>query len=507
MKRRVREFKINYTIMTTSMRATQIAFLSLIFTQSLWAAPGLFEGQTDVGDTKHSGSVEFDAARRAYTVSGGGANMWFTNDAFHFVWKKVSGDVTLAADISFLGEGGDPHRKACLLVRQSLAPDSPYADAALHGDGLTSLQYRAARNDRTYEIQSALSRPKRLRIEKRGRYVSMSIASGDAELQPAGGSFRLDLSEPFYVGLGVCAHNNERIEKAVFSNAELTAGPASAPQKLICTLETVPLASKDRRVVWVTTNHIEAPNWSRDGASLLFNGRGRIYQIPVAGGEPKVIDTDFATRCNNDHGVSPDGTTLVISDQSHGDRKSRIYTLPMAGGTPKRLTDLGPSYWHGWSPDGKTLAYCAERGGEFDIYAIPAGGGTETRLTTAKGLDDGPDYSPDGRWIYFNSDRSGQMHLWRMRPDGSEQTQVTNDDFNNWFPHPSPDGKWLVFLSYDKDVQGHPENKDVTLRVMPLAGGKIEVLAKLFGGQGTINVPSWSPDSRRVAFVSYQFVP
>jgi hypothetical protein len=491
------------------MRAAQAVLICSMFTRPLCAATDLFDGHGDVGVTKHAGSVEFDAAREAYTVAGGGANMWFTNDAFHFVWKKVSGDVTLAANISFLGAGGDPHRKACLLVRQSLEPDCAYADAALHGDGLTSLQYRPTADERTYEIQSAVSRPKRLRIEKRGRYVSMSIAGADGELRPAGGSFRLDLIEPFYLGLGVCAHNNERIEKAVFSSVELKIGlPVSgvAP-KLICTLETVPIASKDRRVVWTTTNHIEAPNWSRDGTALFFNSRGRIYQVPLTNGEPKLIDTGFATRCNNDHGISPDGATLVISDQSQGDRKSRIYTLPIDGGSPRQVTQAGPSYWHGWSPDGKTLVYCAERNGEFDIYSIPAGGGTETRLTTARSLDDGPDYSPDGQWIYFNSDRSDQMHIWRMRADGSQQEQMTNDDFNNWFPHPSPDGKWLVFLSYEKDVKGHPENKDVSLRAMPLAGGKIEVLAKLFGGQGTINVPSWSPDSRRVAFVSYQFVP
>jgi Tol biopolymer transport system component len=337
----------------------------------------------------------------------------------------------------------------------------------------------------------------------------MSLAGADGELRPAGGSFRLELTEPFYVGLGVCAHNNERIEKAVFARVELNTDPPprSGSQKLFCTLEMVPIASKDRRVVWTATNLIEAPNWSRDGASLFFNGRGRIYQIPITGGEPKLIDTASATRCNNDHGISPDGATLVLSDQSQGDRKSRIYTLPIGGGQPRRITEAGPSYWHGWSPDGRTLAYCAERNGEFDIYTIPVDGGAETRLTTAKGLDDGPDYSPDGQWIYFNSDRNGRMQIWRMRADGSQQGQVTNDEFNNWFPHPSPDGKWLVILSYEKDVKGHPENKDVTLRVMPLAGGKIEVLAKLFGGQGTINVPSWSPDSRRVAFVSYQFVP
>jgi Tol biopolymer transport system component len=390
-------------------------------------------------------------------------------------------------------------------VRQSLDPDSAYADAALHGDGLTSLQYRESKGTRTYEIQSNVSAPKRLRIEKRGKYVSMSIAREGEALHPAGGTFRLNFEEPFYVGIGVCAHDNKALEKAVFSNVELSK-PLGAGTNLISTLETVTIASKDRRVIYSTTNHIEAPNWSRDGAALIFNGKGRIYRLPIIGGEPETINTGFATRCNNDHGLSPDGSTLVISDQSQ-ERRSIIYTLPIVGGTPQRITKLGPSYWHGWSPDGKTLAYCAERNGEFDVYTIPASGGEETRLTTAKGLDDGPDYSPDGQFIYFNSDRSSSMQIWRMRADGSQQEHVTNDEFNNWFPHPSPDGKWLVFLSYDKDVKEHPENKDVTLRLMPLAGGNVEVLAKLFGGQGTINVPSWSPDSRKVAFVSYQFVP
>jgi TolB protein len=422
---------------------------------------------------------------------------------------RVHAHVTLAADIVFEGQGGEPHRKACLLIRQNLDADSAYADAALHGDGLTSLQYRGAKGERTYEIRSGVTGPKRLRIEKRGRYVSMSIAYDDGAMRPAGGSFPLDLTEPFYIGLGVCAHNNERLEKAVFSNVEITnikSTPTGTPT-LISTLETVPLASKDRRVVWTTTDLIEAPNWSRDGLSLIFNSKGRLFRIPVAGGEPQPIDTGLATRCNNDHGISPDGTTLVISDQSQGERQSQIYTLPITGGTPKRITERAPSYWHGWSPDGQTLAYCAERNGEFDIYTIPVEGGVETRLTTAKGLDDGPDYTADGQWIYFNSDRAGTMQVWRMRADGSTQEQVTNDEVQNWFPHPSPDGKWLVFLSYAEDVKGHPENKDVTLRVMPLAGGKIEVLARLFGGQGTINVPSWSPDSQQVAFVSYQLIP
>jgi len=169
----------------------------------------------------------------------------------------------------------------------------------------------------------------------------------------------------------------------------------------------------------------------------------------------------------------------------------------------RQVTELGPSYWHGWSPDGKTLAYCAERGGEFDIYTVATAGGEERRMTTAKGLDDGPDYSPDGKLIYFCSDRSGRMQIWRMRADGSEEEAVTRDERGNWFPHPSPDGEWLVYLSYEPGVEGHPENRDVELRLLHLATGRTEVLAKLLGGQGTINVPSWSPDSRRLAFVSY----
>jgi len=259
-------------------------------------------------------------------------------------------------------------------------------------------------------------------------------------------------------------------------------------------------------VVYHTLELIEAPNWSHDGQYFLFNRAGRVCKLSAAGGQPELIDTGFATRCNNDHGLSPDGTQLAISDQSQQDRKSLIYVLPVGGGTPRRITRQGPSYWHGWSPDGKTLAFCGERNGEFDIYTIPVEGGDEKRLTVEPGLDDGPEFSPDGQYIYFNSERTGTMQIWRMKPDGGEQEQVTSDDHNNWFPHLSPDGKWIVFLSYENDVKGHPENKDVVLRLMPAGGGPIQELAKLFGGEGTINVPSWAPDGRKLAFVSYRLV-
>jgi TolB protein len=267
-------------------------------------------------------------------------------------------------------------------------------------------------------------------------------------------------------------------------------------------LEILTLETGARRTVFSARGRFEAPNWSRDGSFMLFNSEGLIFRIAAAGGEPERVETGSATRCNNDHGLSPDGSLLAISHSP--DDRSLIYVLPVAGGTPTLVTPEGPSYWHGWSPDGRMLAYCAQRQGNFDIYSIPAEGGSEMRLTAAPGLNDGPDYTPDGAFIFFNSDRTGLMQLWRMRPDGSEQTQITNDGRGDWFPHPSPDGRWLVFLSYDASVRGHPPDKEVVLRVMPLSGGTPRVVASLFGGQGTINVPSWSPDSRELAFVSYR---
>jgi Tol biopolymer transport system component len=270
------------------------------------------------------------------------------------------------------------------------------------------------------------------------------------------------------------------------------------------TLEVISIETGDRTTIHRALRHFEAPNWSRDGKFLLFNSLGRLYTIPAEGGEPKLLNTGSADRCNNDHGFSPDGSMLAISHSPQG--KSLIYVLSAAGGEPRQVTPLGPSYWHGWSPDSTTLAYCAERNGEYDIYSIPASGGQETRLTTAPGLDDGPDYTADGKYIYFNSERTGLMQIWRMRADGSAQERVTDDGFADWFPHPPPDGRQLVFLSYDKTVKGHPPNRDVALRIMPLEGGRPRILTKLFGGQGTINVPSWSPDSKRLAFVSYRLV-
>lgn len=468
---------------------------------------GIFEGHGDIGDVGQKGSVVFDSSDSSYAISGGGTNMWFASDQLHYVWKKVSGDMSILADIVWVGEGVNPHRKACLIIRQDLDTASVYVDVAVHGDGFTSMQYRDISGGLTMEVQSSISAPKRVRLEKHGDYFSMFSIDSEGKLSFAGGSLRLSISEPYYIGLGVSAHNNDVLETAKFSNLMITM-PEQMPdslQKVQSTLETIDINSFNRRVVYHTHSHIEAPNWTPDGETLIYNSEGLLFRIPASGGLPELIPTGFAKRINNDHGISPDGKQLVISDGTETGH-SLIYTLPIEGGEPKRVTPLHPSYWHGWSPDGNTLAYCAERNSNYDVYTIPAEGGKETRLTTAEGLDDGPEYSPDGRYIYFNSVRTGTMQIWRMKPDGSEQEQITTDEYNDWFAHPSPDGKWIVYISYETDVPAgsHPPNKDVMLRIMDLETREVRTMTRLFGGQGTINVPSWSPDSKRVAFVSYR---
>ena len=337
-----------------------------------------------------------------YRVTGGGENMWFGTDAFHFVYKPLAGDFDLSAEISWPEAGGNAHRKACLMIRQSLAPDSPYVDAVVHGDGLTSLQFRDTARGPTHEVRANVQGPTALRLERHGPFIVMSVGTADGSFHHSGCARKLEFTDPVYVGLAVCAHDDKVVEEAEFSAVQLASvTPAVGQPQLNSTLEIVPVASKDRQAIYHSTEHFEAPNWSLDGSHFVFNSRGSLYRLPVKGGVPEPIDTGFATRCNNDHGFSPDGKQIVISDQSQADRKSLIYVLPATGGTPKLVTRAGPSYWHGWSPDGSTLSYCAERGGKFDVYTIPAVGGEERRLTTAEGLDDGPEYSPDGKQHLF----------------------------------------------------------------------------------------------------------
>ncbi|MGB3589893.1 MAG: DUF5050 domain-containing protein [Tunicatimonas sp.] len=279
-------------------------------------------------------------------------------------------------------------------------------------------------------------------------------------------------------------------------------------KRVVSTLEVFDIEANQRTQILTENRHFEAPNWSHDGAFFLINQNGSLYRIYPDGRKEK-MDTGFATRCNNDHGISPDGNTLAFSHNleagEDGWLTSCIYTVPIAGGKPKRVTEQIPSFWHAWSPNGQTLAYTAQRNDRFNIFTIPLDGGEEVALTDSDVLDDGPAYSVDGEHIYYNSMQSGRMEIWRMQPDGSGKKQLTDDAYSNWFAHPSPDGKHFVFISYLQDQgSSHPAMKEVVLRLYTIEDDSIRILCGFTGGQGSLNVPSWAPDSKRFAFVSYR---
>jgi hypothetical protein len=489
--------------------------LSLFIPPSAQTQPiGEFDGGSDIGQPKLGGAASYDAALDEYRVSGAGSNMWFSADEGHFVWKRIKGDFIALARAEFIGAGVEPHRKIGWLARASLEPDSPYADTAVHGQRLTSLQFRRAKGAVTQETKLDISNPDVIQLERRGDTFIFSAAHFGEPLISCEVS-NLALGAELFVGLFVCSHNSNVLENAIFRDVRVTipAKPDFVPYKdfIGSRLENLDTQTGRRQVLSASAQPFEAPNWTPDAAALIYNvsgrseGWGALRRFDLTTKKSAPIDTGTANRANNDHVLSFDGKMLGLSHQSsaHGGQ-SVISTLPVEGGTPKLITALAPSYLHGWSPDAKFLVYTGGRNGQFNIFKVPSEGGDEVQLTNTKELNDGPEYSPDGRFIYFNSARTGKMQLWRMTPDGKNQEQITNDEFNNWFPHISPDGKQLAFISFMKDIPAgdHPYYKHVYLRLMPIEGGAPKVIAYLYGGQGTINVPSWAPDSRRLAFVS-----
>lgn len=495
--------------------AAAACLLALNAMSAVHAAPvGEFTDQADIGSPKHAGRATYNAASQEYVLTGSGANMWGAKDEFHYAWRRLSGDFILQARVAFVGTGVEAHRKAGWIVRSSLDADSPYVSAAVHGDGLISQQMRKAKSGETTEVVSPAKGADVIQLERRGNTYIFSAARFGEPYQTT--QVELDAGGEPYIGLFVCAHNPDVLEQAVFSNVRIIR-PAKTdfvPYRdyIGSHLELLDVQSGRRELIYSSRVPFEAPNWTADGSALVYNSsggdpdtRGRLYRFDLLHRQPTLIDTGFAIRNNNDHVLSMDGSMQGISDQSTDAGQSTIFVLPSRGGVPKRITPLTPSYLHSWSPDGKFLLYTGGRNGNFDIYkAASDGSGQEIRLTTHPALDDGPEFTPDGQYIYFNSSRTGSMQIWRMKPDGSEQTQITNDEYNNWFPHIAPDGRSMVIISYAEPIKAdeHPYYKRVYLRLLPLAGGTPKVIAYIYGGQGTINVPSWSPDGRMLAFVS-----
>ena len=475
---------------------------------------GIFEGQSDVGSVVPAGALTYSSAANTYTLTSAGANIWSTEDGFHFAWKKTSGDLSLTADIDFPSKTGShsSNRKAVLMIRQSLDKDAAYADVAVHGGGVTALQYRRAKGSNTQDIEIKIDLPKRVRLEKRGDIFTMFVSNHGEPLHQVGASIRMHFDEPFYAGIGLSAHNPAVTEKAVLSNVDLSPltqpTTTTAKQALYSTLQTISIDDAARRatVLLSEPGRSMAPNWTHDGSTIVFTRDGRINTIPAAGGTAQELNVGGLVGCTGSHGFSPDGKWFALTCATPDRNDRRLFIIPAGGGQPRALTE-NSAYFHSWSPDGKTILFVRGAKEGLTIYAIPVEGGPEKAISRGTGVDDDPDYSPDGKYIYFNTDRWGGIQIARMLPDGSQVEQVTFDEFKNWTPHPSPDGKSIVFLSYDPSVTTHAANKDIALRILSLNDGKIRTLVNLVGGDGTMNVANWSPDSKNIAFVSYQLLP
>jgi hypothetical protein len=470
---------------------------------------GIFEHHQDVGDPTIKGTASYDKEDQSYTLSAGGANMWATNDQFHFAWKKIKGDFIVRATVQFIGAGTDPHRKIGVIARDKLTADSRYVDGAVHGDVLTALQFRPTDGAATEQIVLSSFHPTEIEFERIGNTFTFSAA-------PFGESYKsvskeMELNEEVYLGLFLCSHNEGVTEKAVFSNVQIIIPAAKdfRPYRdyIGSHIEIMEVATGKRKIIHSAPNSLQAPNWTPDNKYLIYNAEGLLYRYDLKDGSITQLNTGFATANNNDHVLSFDGKMLGISHHVGEKRTSTVFTLPVTGSNnPTKITDeaTGHSYLHSWSPDGKKLIFTGQRNNNFDIYAVDIATKKETRLTEDVSLDDGPEFTPDGKFIWFNSVRTGTMKLWKMKADGSDEQQVTFDEYNDWFPHFSPDGKWLVYLSFPKDIDpaSHPFYKKCYLRLMPTSGGVPKTIAYIYGGQGTINVPSWSPDGKYVAFVS-----
>ena len=469
---------------------------------------GSFDLFSDVGAPEIPGTASYGEPSQMYHLTGSGSNIWFGKDSFSFLSKKMNGDFILQTRVRFIGEGHELHRKTGLMIRQSKSSNSPVVACTIHGDGLTSLQYRIAPGDTMKEIKFTIKGPDVLQLEKKGTTFTMSVAHF-GEVYEVQKIENMNLGTDLLSGLFICSHNNKFSEEVEFTNTRVfNTAPAELVQYktyLGSLLEVMDIATGQRSVLASSDGSWQAPNWTPDGKTLIYNSSGKLYNFDLATRESTLLNTDFVSKNNNDHVLTFDGKQLGISSSADENKgQSVVYSVPVTGGIPKKITAESPSYFHGWSPDSQFLLFTGQRNGDFDIYKISKDGGKEIRLTDAKGLDDGPEYSPDGKFIYFCSTRTGKMQVWRMDPDGKNQTQLTFDALNNWFPHVSPDNKWIVFITFPKEVpaDSHPFYQRVYLRLMPVAGGEVKVIGYLYGGQGTMNVPSWSPDSRRIAFVS-----
>jgi TolB protein len=479
---------------------------------------GLFQAESNVGNVSPAGSAHYDATGRVYTIESAGANAWYHVDHFNYLWLRAAGDLALTARISFpphrYSHDSNPHRKGLLMFRQSLAPGSAYVDAALHGVGLTALQYRREQGGNTPDIELTIDAPQTLRLEKRGDVFTLYVSQAGEPLHQVGASVRLHLRAPFYVGLGALSHDAQTTDVIEFSHVSvqrLKPMPAVTKRTLYSTLQTIEFTNQYRRAVVIRTvpTYMQSADWAPDGKSILVYEGGRIERIPYltpdGGGQPQPIAVRALVGCSGNFGLSPDGKLLAVSCSRAPGGLHQVYLLPAAGGgAPRQLTRGAlASFFHAWSPDGKIVAFTRGAASRADIFTVPTTAGQETRLTRDT-VNDGPVYSPDGQYIYFDSSRSGMTQIWRMRADGSEAEQMTDDDFLNSSPHLSPDGSTLAFLSQPAG-RGSGFGPAV-VRVMRFDDGLIQSVVELRGDRGSFSMQPWG-NAKRFAFITYQELP
>ena len=488
---------------------------------------GIFDYNLDIGNPKIAGSASYDKVNQTYSVSGAGANIWFNKDEFHFLFKKLKGDFILTAVFAFTGDtsGSVGHRKIGWMIRESTDADAASVNACKHIDGLVVLQWRPFKGMFMRDPEEERYYPKKggqtIQLERIGKTITMKIAHPGEPLQLVGSCTDV-LNGEVLAGLYICSHDSNKLATAKIWNVRIdkpvmhpySSNPHAIVHKvnevLGSRLEILNISDGKRKVIYEVSDRLEAPNWMPDGKKLLFNEGGSLYTIPIVGGVPEKLNTGTINSINNDHVISFNGKMLGISSNREGlpGGGSTVYILPLAGGEPQLITESTPSYLHGWNPNGKELVLVGKRNGSdiYNLYGVSLSDKKETPLTfISRGQVDGPEFSPDGKYIYYNGNASGTMQIWRMKPDGSDKQQLTFDEYNNWFPHISPDGKFMVMISFPYNINpnDHPAYKEVILRLLPLTEpGAPKVLAYLYGGQGTLNVPSWSPDSKFIAFVS-----
>lgn len=476
---------------------------------------GIFQYNTDIGNPKNTGSGSYDNVTQTYTIKGAGYNIWGQRDEHRYLYNKLKGDFIATGNFEFEGVN-EVHRKIGWMARASKADNAVMVGGFLHGDGLTAGQWRERKGAEMQSPHDKVVAAKRfyqiIQLERRGNTFIVRAAHPGEPFEEISSKVLEFMPEEVLVGIVIGSHDEDVIETAKVWNVRMDQPVADTYDAYVegpigCRMETMNVFDGIRKVIFEKNDRFEAPNWMPDGKKLLFNMNGLLFKIPRNGGEIEKVNTGSANRLNNDHCISFDGKMLGIS---HDDGKgSKVFILPIEGGEPKAVTTEAPSYLHGWAPNNKEVVYVAQRDGSeiYNIYKKLIKGGKEVKLTDNQKHEhvDGCEYSPNGKYIYYNGSKNGgTMQLWRMKPDGSEKEQLTFDEYNDWFPHISPDGKWIAFISFEPDIElnSHPSYKQVMLRLMPVSGGAPRVIAYMFGGQGTINVNSWSPDSKQISFVS-----